>query len=98
VRLRCGLTVEALDESGDVRFSDGSTGSYDVVVGADGLRSSVRAAVFPEQPDPMFIGQSVWRVLVGTRPDEVHGQMLFLGARTRAGFNAIRADPLNGIV
>ena len=94
VRLRCGLTVDALEESGDVRFSDGSTGRYDVVVGADGLRSSVRAAVFPEQPEPMFIGQSVWRVLVGTRPEEVHGQMLFLGARTRAGFNAIREDDM----
>ncbi len=69
VRLRCGLTIDALEESGDVRFSDGSSGRYDVVVGADGLRSSVRAAVFPEQPEPMFIGQSVWRVLVGTRPD-----------------------------
>jgi 2-polyprenyl-6-methoxyphenol hydroxylase-like FAD-dependent oxidoreductase len=94
VRLRCGLTVEALDESGDVRFSDGTTGSYDVVVGADGLRSSVRATLFPDQPEPMFIGQSVWRVLVGMRPPDVHGQMLFLGARTRAGFNAIRADDM----
>ena len=94
VRLRCALTIDALEESGDVRFSDGSTGRYDVVVGADGLRSSVRAAVFPEQPEPMFIGQSVWRVLVGTRPDEVHGQMLFLGAQTRAGFNAIREDDM----
>ena len=94
VRLRCGLTVEALDESGDVRFSDGSTGRYDVVVGADGLRSSVRAAVFPEQPEPTFIGQSVWRVLVGMRPPDVHGQMLFLGKRTRAGFNAIREDDM----
>jgi 2-polyprenyl-6-methoxyphenol hydroxylase-like FAD-dependent oxidoreductase len=94
VRLRCGLTVDALDESGDVRYSDGSTGRYDVVVGADGLRSSVRAALFPEQPAPMFIGQSVWRVLVGMRPPDVHGQMLFLGKRTRAGFNAIREDDM----
>jgi 2-polyprenyl-6-methoxyphenol hydroxylase-like FAD-dependent oxidoreductase len=94
VRLRCGLTVDAVGEDGAVRFSDGTQGRYDVVVGADGLRSSVRAAVFGEQPAPTFIGQSVWRVLVGARPEEVHGQMLFLGARTRAGFNAIRADDM----
>ena len=94
VRLRCGLTIDAVAEDGAVRFSDGSEGRYDVVVGADGLRSSVRAAAFGEQPAPTFIGQGVWRVLVGARPDEVHGQMLFLGARTRAGFNAIRADDM----
>lgn len=97
VHLRCGMTVAALadgDAGAEVRFSDGSTGSYDVVVGADGLRSSVRGMVFPEQADPTFIGQGVWRVLVGMRPPEVNGQMLFLGARTRAGFNAIRPDDM----
>jgi len=35
VRVRLGLTVRGLDVStGDVEFSDGSTGSYDLVVGA----------------------------------------------------------------
>jgi 2-polyprenyl-6-methoxyphenol hydroxylase-like FAD-dependent oxidoreductase len=97
VRLRCGVTVQAIDDDGggaDVRFTDGSSGRYDLVVGADGLRSTVRAMAFPGQPEPYHIGQSVWRVLVGARPPEVNGQMLFLGAQTRAGFNAILPDDM----
>ena len=33
-------------------FTDGSRGRYDLVVGADGLRSKVRATFFPEAPLP----------------------------------------------
>lgn len=94
VRLRCGLTVQAIDGDVDVLFSDGSSGHYDVVVGADGLRSTVRALCFGEQPAPYHIGQSVWRVLVGSRPAEVNGQMLFLAGQTRAGVNAILPDDM----
>ena len=38
------VTVEAIDDSGPaarVRFTDGSAGEYDLVVGADGIRSRV---------------------------------------------------------
>jgi 2-polyprenyl-6-methoxyphenol hydroxylase-like FAD-dependent oxidoreductase len=97
VRLRCGLTVAAIadDDGGvDVGFTDGTSGRYDLLVGADGLRSSIRAMVLPEEPPPSHIGQSVWRVRVGMRPPDVHGQMLFLGATTRAGFNAIQPDDM----
>ena len=47
-KLRFGTTVETLaqDDAGvDVAFSDGSTGRYDLVVGADGVRSHVRSLV-----------------------------------------------------
>jgi 2-polyprenyl-6-methoxyphenol hydroxylase-like FAD-dependent oxidoreductase len=97
VRLRCATTLAALadrDGGAEVEFTDGTSARYDVVVGADGLRSSVRAMVFPEQPAPVHIGQSVWRIRVGMRPPDVNGQMLFLGATTRAGFNAIRPDDM----
>jgi 2-polyprenyl-6-methoxyphenol hydroxylase-like FAD-dependent oxidoreductase len=45
VRVRFSTTVESLDQDADgvdVTFSDGSAGRYDVVVGADGLRSWTR--------------------------------------------------------
>ena len=38
--IRLGLTVESLNDDGagvDVRFSDGATDRYDIVVGADGV-------------------------------------------------------------
>ena len=48
--LRFGLTVDALVDDGDaggvdIRFSDGSTGCYDLVVGADGNQSRVRGLI-----------------------------------------------------
>ena len=48
VTVRFGVRVTALSESGGVQvdFSDGSAGAYDLVVGADGLHSGVRALAF----------------------------------------------------
>jgi 2-polyprenyl-6-methoxyphenol hydroxylase-like FAD-dependent oxidoreductase len=62
--LRLGVTVASLqeDEGGvNVRFSDGSSGRYDLVVGADGVHSATRAMIFPDAPKPEFTGQAVWR-------------------------------------
>jgi len=59
-----GRTVESLeqDETGvDVAFSDGATGRYDIVVGADGVNSQVRKLLFGERYAPRYTGQAVWR-------------------------------------
>src|SRR3712207_1504998 len=48
VKVRCGTTFTevAQDDAGvDVTCSDGSTGRYDLVVGADGIRSWTRRAL-----------------------------------------------------
>jgi 2-polyprenyl-6-methoxyphenol hydroxylase-like FAD-dependent oxidoreductase len=63
-RVRLGLTAARLDDDGtgvDVRFSDGAAGRYDLVIGADGVHSATRRAIFPQVPEPEFTGQSVWR-------------------------------------
>jgi 2-polyprenyl-6-methoxyphenol hydroxylase-like FAD-dependent oxidoreductase len=53
VTYRFGIRVTALDDNGkrvEVTFSDASTESYDVVIGADGLHSGVRRLIFgPEE-------------------------------------------------
>jgi 2-polyprenyl-6-methoxyphenol hydroxylase-like FAD-dependent oxidoreductase len=62
--VRLGVTVEALDDDGagvTVQFSDGTSGCYDLVIGADGLYSRTRTQLFPQAPKPEFTGQSVWR-------------------------------------
>jgi 2-polyprenyl-6-methoxyphenol hydroxylase-like FAD-dependent oxidoreductase len=62
--IRLGLVVETLDQDADgvsVRFSDGSEGRYDLIVGADGLYSQMRQMIFPDAREPEFTGQGVWR-------------------------------------
>jgi 2-polyprenyl-6-methoxyphenol hydroxylase-like FAD-dependent oxidoreductase len=74
-QVRLGVTVEALQESGDcvyAAFTDGSKGAYDLVVGADGIYSKVRTMVFPDAPKPRFTGQGVWRYNFPRLPEIDH--------------------------
>jgi len=62
--IKLGVTATRIDDDGDgvtVGFSDGTQDRYDVVIGADGVYSTTRAQVFPDEPAPCFVGQSVWR-------------------------------------
>ncbi|MCZ9341488.1 FAD-dependent monooxygenase, partial [Streptomyces sp. TRM76130] len=62
--VRLGTTAEILGQDADVvsvRFSDGSEGRYDLVIAADGLGSSTRAAIgVTDKPEPT--GMAIWRV------------------------------------
>jgi 2-polyprenyl-6-methoxyphenol hydroxylase-like FAD-dependent oxidoreductase len=63
-KVRLGITATSFDDDGEgvtVAFSDGATGRYDFVIGADGVYSQTRQAIFPKAPGPEFTGQSVWR-------------------------------------
>src|SRR5690606_30485476 len=62
--VRLGVTAQSLQDTGDgvdVRFSDGGSGRFDIVVGADGVYSQTRREIMPEVPGPEFTGQAVWR-------------------------------------
>lgn len=64
--MRLGTTLTTLsqeDDEVDVSFADGSTGKYDLVVGADGIHSSIRRLVFGNI-HPRHLGQVSWRFLV----------------------------------
>ncbi|MDN5854519.1 MAG: FAD-dependent monooxygenase, partial [Actinomycetia bacterium] len=54
--------VDAVDEAGSVRatFADGSTATADVLVGCDGVHSTVRRLIDPNAPSPAYAG------LIGT--------------------------------
>ncbi|KGM08332.1 monooxygenase, partial [Cellulomonas bogoriensis 69B4 = DSM 16987] len=43
--------------------------AHDVVVGADGLRSRVRAGGWPDEAGPVYAGYTAWRALVRARVD-----------------------------
>jgi 2-polyprenyl-6-methoxyphenol hydroxylase-like FAD-dependent oxidoreductase len=60
--IRMGTTVDAIKQTNDevhVTFSDGSEGTFDLVVGADGLHSRVRNLVFGEV-DMIYSGLHGW--------------------------------------
>jgi 2-polyprenyl-6-methoxyphenol hydroxylase-like FAD-dependent oxidoreductase len=62
--VRLGVIAETIVDDGngvDVRFSDATAQRYDLVIGADGVYSQTRSALFPEAPEPQFTGQAVWR-------------------------------------
>jgi 2-polyprenyl-6-methoxyphenol hydroxylase-like FAD-dependent oxidoreductase len=62
-RYHLGCTFERVDQNGGgvrVRFSDGSVQDADILVGGDGIRSSVRAQVAPDV-QPTYAGYYIWR-------------------------------------
>lgn len=92
--VRLGLTFTDLSQDADgvsVTFSDGTQGRYDLVIGADGLYSAVRAKVFPQAPKPRFIGQSVWRAVL-PRPEGVDTVTMWMGPKLKVGMNRVTED------
>jgi FAD-dependent urate hydroxylase len=70
VPVRLGRTIgslERLDGPVQVTFDDGSGGEFDLVVGADGLRSTVRRLAVDRRP-PIAVGQHSWRFLAACPP------------------------------
>jgi FAD-dependent urate hydroxylase len=68
--IRMGLTLTSLIQDTDrvtAHFSDGSHGTYDLVVGADGIRSSVRSLVFGDG-FVRSLGQWGWRFVLPDLP------------------------------
>ncbi|MGW7281246.1 FAD-dependent monooxygenase [Streptomyces sp. NPDC054844] len=51
------------DRPARVRTPDGEL-EVDLVVGADGIRSSVRGTLFPHHPGPVYSGFTTWRVVI----------------------------------
>ncbi|MBJ7538642.1 FAD-dependent oxidoreductase [Marinomonas transparens] len=89
VRLGCTYTDIQQSETGaSVTFTDGTTQSYDLVVGADGVHSTIRKEFFPEVPDPEYIGQGVWRAIM-PRPAEIDRVHMWLGKHLKLGVNPV---------
>jgi 2-polyprenyl-6-methoxyphenol hydroxylase-like FAD-dependent oxidoreductase len=79
--LRLGTTFRRMTAMADrvqVEFNDGSTGDYDLVIGADGIYSQVRAQLFGTQYRPHFTGQGTWRYNVA-RPQDVNYSFMCMG-------------------
>jgi 2-polyprenyl-6-methoxyphenol hydroxylase-like FAD-dependent oxidoreductase len=93
VTVRLGLSVRAIAQDSQrayVQFTDGTDGRYDLVVGADGIRSAVRPMLgITTTPQPS--GMSIWRV-VAARPAEMDcAEVYYNGPRYKAGYSPISA-------
>ncbi|MFC8230296.1 FAD-dependent oxidoreductase [Streptomyces sp. NPDC057287] len=78
--VRLGVKATTLDQDGDgvtARFTDGTEGRYDLVIAADGLGSTTRAAIgITAKPEPT--GMAIWRIAAPrpaglTRTDLAYG-------------------------
>jgi 2-polyprenyl-6-methoxyphenol hydroxylase-like FAD-dependent oxidoreductase len=73
--LRTGYRVTGIaphaDQAEVSYLSDGATGTAraDLVVGADGVRSTARQSVFPNHPKPSYAGYLTWRGVTPTPTD-----------------------------
>lgn len=93
--IRLGLTVSSLvqlDDRVTVSFSDRSRMQYDLVVGADGLRSQMRRLVFGSAYLPTYVGQMCWRYNVPRLPEVKTGWLFDGGAFGKAGFIPLSSD------
>lgn len=94
--VRLLTTIDRFEQRGDavwVKLTDGSEDSYDLVIGADGLLSPLRAQIMPEAPAPRYNGQSVWRAVLPKLP-EVNHTMLWVGETTKVGLNPVSAEAM----
>ncbi len=83
--LRTGHVFESFEQRGDkvvARLRDRRNGDAviedeaDILVGADGIHSAVRHQLYPQEGEPQFAQQILWRAAIDTAP--------FLGGATMA--------------
>ena len=81
VPVELGTTVRSLEQENGgpvlAGFADGRSSEYDLVVGADGIHSTVRRLVGDDRP-PVPVGQRSWRFLT-TCPTDVDVWTVLLG-------------------
>ncbi|MGW3351800.1 FAD-dependent monooxygenase [Nonomuraea rubra] len=87
--VRTGMEITGLRQGGDgVTVTwDGGEASADLVIGADGIHSTVRRVVWPDVPPPRFLGRTAWLGIADisaipggpgvhtTPPDELSGSI-----------------------
>ncbi|WP_181456812.1 FAD-dependent monooxygenase [Pseudomonas fluorescens] len=84
--IRLGMSVETIvsaEDSATVTFTDGTSASYDLVIGADGIYSKVRGMVFGDLK-PEFVGEAVWRFTT-KRPKDMDWGGIYFAKGSKAG-------------
>lgn len=93
LKYRMGLTIESIDNQPNeahVTFTDGTKGTYDVVIAADGVNSKVRKLIFGEFK-LSYVGLSVWRYAF-KRPANLDTGYIFFNKKHKMGVIPMTAD------
>ena len=93
LKYRMGVTVDTIDNQPDavrVIFSDGTAGTYDILIAADGVNSKVRKLVFGEYKTN-YVGLSVWRYAF-KRPADLDTGYIFFNKKHKLGVIPMTAD------
>jgi 2-polyprenyl-6-methoxyphenol hydroxylase-like FAD-dependent oxidoreductase len=94
VDVRLGTTLTAIDDHGDsvtVTLSDGSQETVDLLVGADGIRSTVRSMIGIET-EPHPVGMGIWRTVAKRPPEMDCSELYYGGPKYKAGYTPISED------
>jgi 2-polyprenyl-6-methoxyphenol hydroxylase-like FAD-dependent oxidoreductase len=90
-----GATIAEIENGEDevrVTLTNGLSGTYDILVGSDGVNSKVRSMIFGNYK-AKYTGQSVWRYAF-KRPPELETGYIFMGKKTKAGLIPMTADTM----
>ncbi|MFF4272824.1 FAD-dependent oxidoreductase [Streptomyces sp. NPDC001536] len=98
--VRLGTVAKSLEQDADsvsVRFSDGTTGRYDLVIAADGLNSTTRAAIgIADKPEPT--GMAIWRTPAPRPKSVTRTNLAYGGPAYIAGYCPTSEDTLYAYV
>lgn len=94
--VRLGVSFKAIEQEESrvhVSFTDGTSSSYDLVIGADGVHSKTRQLIFPDAVKPSYTGQGCWRAVI-PRPADITTPMMVMSRTTKAGLNPVSRDEM----
>ncbi|SMD20112.1 FAD-dependent monooxygenase [Rhizobium sp. RU36D] len=94
-RVSLGISIASMTQGdvAEVTFTDGTSGVYDLVVGADGIYSQMRKLLMPEVSLPRYVGQMCWRLTAERLPD-IDRRTYFLGGPSKVGLNPVAPDAM----
>lgn len=95
VDVRLGTEVVSVDENGPdsvtVTFNTGASETFDLVVAADGIKSTMRPMLGYTE-DKQASGMGIWRVVTKRTPEMDCSGMAYFGDEYKAGYTPISKD------
>ena len=82
-----GRKCVALEQDGQratVRFEDGTTVHGDAIIGCDGVNSTVRKILYPDEGPPAYQGINMWRGVTRAKP-YLGGESMVIGGWLEVG-------------